>query len=100
MDTRDLLTLTEQEIANVPWNMVRLTIAFGLAENSLMRAHFRMPATTLSTRLVNANHLWMQRAYPMEIFAMGLHPRLGAESLASSIAGNDVVLDLLNNMLN
>ena len=82
--TRQYLNLTDAEIANVPWDLVRLSLVrlsyrIGVDEGRPI-GYFSFPFMDLSPRLLNVSCLVMYKSDSMMAFAEGTHARLGAAS--------------------
>jgi hypothetical protein len=77
--------LTEAEIANVLWDLVRLTFRIGVDEGRPV-GYFSFPQVDLSPRLLNVSYMVMTKSYFTTSFAVGTHARLGNASPVLALA--------------
>ena len=79
------LNLTDAEIANVPWDLVRLTMRIG-EDGGRPVGYFSFPVMDLSPRLRGVSYMAMTQSDSMMAFAEGTHARLGIESPVLALA--------------
>ena len=88
------LNLTDAEIANVPWNLVHLTMRIG-EDGGRPVGYFSFPVMDLSPRLLNVSYMVMTKSDSMMAFAEGTHARLGAASPVLALARAPELLGMI-----
>ena len=88
------LNLTDAEIANVPWDLVRLTMRIG-EDGGRPVGYFSFPVMDLSPRLLNVSYMVMTKSDSMMAFAEGTHARLGEASPVHALARAPELLGMI-----
>ena len=88
------LNLTDAEIANMPWNLVRLTMRIG-EDGGRPVGYFSFPVMDLSPRFLNVSYMVMTQSDSMMAFAEGTHTRLGEASPVHALARAPELLGMI-----